>query len=58
MGTSIERAQAVKDYFISQGLMNESDIYIRGFGAQRPVGDNSTAEGMARNRRVEITIVE
>jgi len=58
MGTSIERAQAVKDYFISQGLMPDSDIYIRGFGAQRPVGDNSTAEGMARNRRVEITIVE
>jgi len=58
MGTSIERAQAVKDYFLSQGLMTDSDIYIRGFGAQRPVGDNSTAEGMARNRRVEITIVE
>jgi len=58
MGTSIERAQAVKDYFISQELMPDNDIYIRGFGAQRPVGDNNTAEGMARNRRVEITIVE
>jgi len=58
MRTSIERAQAVKDYFISQGLMTDDDIHIRGFGAQRPVGDNSTAEGMARNRRVEITIVE
>jgi len=58
MRTSIERAQAVKDYLISQGLMTDDDIYIRGFGAQRPVGDNSTAEGMARNRRVEITIVE
>jgi outer membrane protein OmpA-like peptidoglycan-associated protein len=58
MGTSLERAQAVKDYFLSQGLMTDSDIYIRGFGAQRPIGDNSTAEGMARNRRVEITIVE
>jgi outer membrane protein OmpA-like peptidoglycan-associated protein len=58
MGTSIERAQAVKDYFISQGLSTDKDIYIQGFGAQRPVADNNTAEGMARNRRVEITIVE
>ncbi|MDR2575816.1 MAG: OmpA family protein [Treponema sp.] len=58
MGTSIERAQAVKDYFISQGLSTDNDIYIQGFGAQRPVADNNTAEGMARNRRVEITIVE
>jgi outer membrane protein OmpA-like peptidoglycan-associated protein len=58
METSIERAQAVKDYFISQGLMTNNDIYIRGFGAQRPVADNNTAEGMARNRRVEITILE
>ena len=58
MGTSIERAQAVKDYFISHGLSTDNDIYIQGFGAQRPVADNNTAEGMARNRRVEITIVE
>jgi outer membrane protein OmpA-like peptidoglycan-associated protein len=58
MGTSIERAQAVKDYFISQGLMTDNDIYIRGFGAQRPVADNNTPEGMAKNRRVEITILE
>jgi outer membrane protein OmpA-like peptidoglycan-associated protein len=58
MKTSIERAQAVKDYFVLQGLMTDDDIYIRGFGAQRPVGDNNTAEGMARNRRVEITILE
>jgi outer membrane protein OmpA-like peptidoglycan-associated protein len=58
MRTSIDRAQAVKDYFISQGLMTDDDIYIRGFGSQRPIADNSTAEGMARNRRVEITILE
>jgi len=58
METSIDRAQAVKDYFISQGLMTDNDIYIRGFGAQRPVADNITAEGMAMNRRVEITILE
>jgi outer membrane protein OmpA-like peptidoglycan-associated protein len=58
MKTSTERAEAVKDYFISQGLMNSNDIYTRGFGAQKPVADNRTAEGMAKNRRVEITILE
>ncbi|MDR0473706.1 MAG: OmpA family protein [Treponema sp.] len=58
MGTSIERAQAVKEFFILQGLTADDDIYIRGFGAQRPVADNNTVEGMAKNRRVEITILE
>ena len=58
MGTSIERAQAVKDYFISQGVAAAKDIYIRGFGAQQPVADNTTAAGMAKNRRIEITILE
>jgi outer membrane protein OmpA-like peptidoglycan-associated protein len=58
METSIERAQAVKEFFIPQGFTTDDDIYIRGFGAQRPVADNNTAEGMARNRRVEITILE
>jgi outer membrane protein OmpA-like peptidoglycan-associated protein len=58
MGTSIERAQAVKNYFISQGLVADNDIYTRGFGAQRPVANNNTAEGMAKNRRIEITILE
>jgi outer membrane protein OmpA-like peptidoglycan-associated protein len=56
MMTSIERAEAVKDLFISQGLT--TDIITRGFGAQRPVADNNTAEGMSKNRRIEITILE
>jgi len=33
-------------------------VVIRGYGAERPIADNSTEEGMRRNRRVEITILE
>jgi len=36
----------------------ENMIVLRGFGAQRPVADNSSEEGRAVNRRVEITISE
>ena len=56
--TSTERARAVKDYLVQLGTRNENEIAVRGFGAERPIADNGTPEGMARNRRVEITILE
>ncbi len=40
------------------GFSAPKPITVMGFGAEKPVADNSTAEGMARNRRVEITILE
>lgn len=36
----------------------EQYLVIRGFGSQRPIGDNSTDDGRQRNRRVEITLTE
>jgi outer membrane protein OmpA-like peptidoglycan-associated protein len=58
MKLSIERAGAVTDYLLSKKVRTADRIVIRGFGAEKPVADNSTEEGMRQNRRVEITILE
>lgn len=52
---SQRRANAVRDYFVAQGV--ESDrLRARGMGDALPVGDNSTEEGRALNRRIEFRI--
>ncbi|TWG93548.1 outer membrane protein OmpA-like peptidoglycan-associated protein [Luteimonas sp. J16] len=53
---SEERARNVADYLIGQGLRRER-FEVAGFGYQYPVADNSTEQGRALNRRVEIRIV-
>ena len=55
---SRERAQAVASYLVFLGARTAREIQSQGFGAERPIADNSTPEGMALNRRVEITILE
>lgn len=55
---SVERASAVADYLIRRGARSEDRVVVRGYGAERPVADNRTEEGMRKNRRVEITILE
>lgn len=55
---SQDRAQAVADYLISLGVRKPDEVYSQGLGAGRPIADNSTPQGMAINRRVEITILE
>lgn len=52
------RAVAVSEYLQKLGVKDAYHIFTRGFGASKPIGDNSTESGMAKNRRVEITIVE
>jgi len=58
MQTSYDRAKAVAAYLISLGTRKPNEIFAQGFGAERPIADNSTPQGMALNRRVEITILE
>jgi outer membrane protein OmpA-like peptidoglycan-associated protein len=55
---SVQRAAAVASYLIAKGVRSGERVVVRGYGAQRPVADNATAEGRERNRRVEITILE
>lgn len=58
MNLSLERARTVAA-FLKQELGVEDDrIMIEGKGATEPIAPNDTAEGMRKNRRVEITILE
>ena len=53
---SAYRAFAVKDYVLEHTALEAGKIYAAGCGEYNPVADNSTPEGRARNRRVEIKI--
>ena len=52
---SLRRATSVKDYIVSKGV-DASIIDVSGKGESQPVADNSTKEGRAQNRRVEVRI--
>jgi outer membrane protein OmpA-like peptidoglycan-associated protein len=53
---SWRRAQAVVDYLVSRGVARER-LVARGNGPLKPVADNQTAEGRARNRRTDILFI-
>ncbi len=55
---SKERADAVKTRLVSQGGIAANRITTNGLGSANPVGDNSTKEGQAMNRRIEMKIVK
>jgi OmpA-OmpF porin, OOP family len=57
MKLSERRAQAVRDYLVSQGVPARQ-VDARGYGETQPVADNSTAEGRARNRRVVMDVLD
>ncbi len=56
-GLSERRAATVRDYLINAGA-SEANLSARGYGEAQPIDDNGTAEGRARNRRVELRIIE
>jgi outer membrane protein OmpA-like peptidoglycan-associated protein len=55
MQLSRNRAQAVRDYLVQQGVP-DGTIVFRGFGKTRPVATNDTPEGRQQNRRVELVL--
>jgi outer membrane protein OmpA-like peptidoglycan-associated protein len=55
---SQERASAVAEYLIDKKVRRADRVVVRGYGAERPVADNTTERNRSRNRRVEITILE
>ena len=52
---SYERAQAVRAELIARGVPADR-LTARGYGARDPIADNATADGRARNRRIEIRV--
>lgn len=55
---SEERAEAVASYLIGLGVRDQYHIFTQGKGSKEPVASNKTEEGRAKNRRVEITIMD
>lgn len=53
---SQQRAQAVANFLMGEGVPASRFNTIKGLSMDDPIADNSTAEGRARNRRVEIFI--
>lgn len=57
MQLSVERSRTIAQELSKRGI--NPDLFLcRGSGSKKPIADNSTREGMAKNRRVEITILE
>jgi len=52
---SDRRWMSVRDYVVKKGVEG-GRVSGQGFGESRPIADNKTAEGRAKNRRVEIKV--
>ncbi len=57
LSLSRERAGSVAAYLTGKGIRADR-VEIRGYGSSQPIDTNETAEGRARNRRVEFKIIE
>ena len=53
---SVARAEAVKSFLTGKGI-EKNRVYTEGKGSKQPAADNKTAEGRAKNRRVEVEVV-
>ncbi len=54
---SLERADAIRTWLIKNGI-DANRLQVRGWGQTRPVATNTTPEGRARNRRVELLVID
>jgi OOP family OmpA-OmpF porin len=57
LALSLARAEAVRSYLTGKGI-SAAMIAVSGQGPDRPVAENTTAEGRARNRRIEFRVAD
>jgi OOP family OmpA-OmpF porin len=57
---SMQRAQAVRDWLQANAASGfpEGRIRVRAYGDTQPLADNGSAEGRARNRRVDVALIK
>ena len=53
---SEQRAESIVNALVAEGLSKKLFSWY-GYGGTNPIADNSTAEGRAQNRRVEIYVI-
>jgi outer membrane protein OmpA-like peptidoglycan-associated protein len=53
---SQQRAEAVRQYLVANGILPFDKIISVGYGSMRPLASNSTEKGRAMNRRIDVTI--
>lgn len=55
---SEQRAKSVKDFLIRKGVNSSRVQEVVGYGAEKPIASNATANGKAQNRRVVVTMLK
>jgi OOP family OmpA-OmpF porin len=53
---SQRRAEAVKAYLVANMRINPTKVSAIGYGETRPIANNETVEGRAKNRRIDVVI--
>lgn len=54
---SEKRAESVKKYLMDKFNISGDRMTTKGYGSQKPIADNKSKEGRAKNRRVEIRVI-
>ncbi|HEX8040070.1 MAG TPA: OmpA family protein [Chryseosolibacter sp.] len=56
LSLSGKRAESVYDYLVSHGVAADR-LFAKGYGATKPIADNSSEEGRQKNRRIEFKLI-
>ena len=56
-GLDQETAVQIRDYLVAGGVA-ANRMVAKGYGESNPVADNGTREGRAKNRRVELEVID